>query len=302
MSDPQEDGRQSAAREWFLSLQSTICSHVESLEREAPGPYADPDRAPGVFEAKAWARTGADGLPGGGGRSAMLHGRLFEKAGVHFSAVFGRFSPEFAKQIPGADADAQFWAAGVSLILHPWSPHVPTVHMNTRYVATSKRWFGGGADLTPMLDRRRTQGDKDAQAFHEAFRGACERHPDSASYARFKEWCDDYFFLKHRNEFRGIGGIFFDYLDSAREDGPGFAGDFAFVRDVGETFCAVYPHIVRRNWSEAWSEADRAEQLKRRGRYVEFNLLYDRGTIFGLNTGGNVETILSSMPPLAAWP
>ena len=282
------DEQQQRARDWFDSLRDRICTAFEDIEREA-GSEAS-------FTYTPWERTDHSGEPGGGGVRGQMAGKVFEKVGVNVSTVGGTFSPEFARTIPGAGEDPSFFATGISLVAHMANPHVPAVHMNTRFLATTKRWFGGGADLNPAIPR-----EEDTATFHARLRAACAAH-DPTFYTRFSKWADEYFFIPHRGVQRGAGGIFYDHLECFEPgEGPTFEENFAFTRDVGEAFLDVFPQIVRRRMSTTFDDADLQRLLEFRGRYVEFNLLYDRGTLFGLKTGGNIDAILMSLPPLASW-
>lgn len=286
------DEKKAKASAWFEELRDIICAEFVAIEKE----YAENDNEAGFFERKSWQRVNEHSpnhnKDGGGGQISMMFGQVFEKVGVNISTVYGHFSPKFRKQIPGAeDNGGEFWASGISLVAHMKNPHVPAVHMNTRMIVTSKQWFGGGMDLTPALPK-----EQDTEAFHAANKDCCDRHPDVVQYQELRDWCARYFFLPHRDEERGIGGTFYDQLNSDNWD-----KDFAFTQDVGKTFIDVFPQIVRRNMHLESNAEDHAKLLEKRGRYVEFNLLHDRGTKFGLMTGGNVEGILMSMPPAATW-
>ncbi|NQV43801.1 MAG: oxygen-dependent coproporphyrinogen oxidase [Rhodospirillales bacterium] len=296
--------RKQQAQDWFRALRDRLCAALEACEDDTPGPNGTGDMPAGRFERAEWsrgeaadqARGGGDeesgGADGGGGvMSVLREGRVFEKAGVNISTVSGTFSEEMRARIPGADVDPRFWAAGISVVIHPRSPMVPAAHMNTRMIVTTRGWFGGGGDLTPVFP-----DDVETKAFHDAYRQACDAH-DPGYYAKFKKWCDEYFYLPHRQEARGVGGIFYDNLDTGD-----WEEDFAFTRDVGTAFVDVYPKLVREKFGLEWTDEQRQAQRVKRGRYVEFNLLYDRGTLFGLKTGGNTDAILMSMPPDVAWP
>jgi coproporphyrinogen III oxidase len=279
---PPLDDEQQIARDWFEQLRDRICAAFESIERDAGGDAA--------FDYTPWDRIDPDGTPGGGGVRGVMKGRVFEKVGVNVSTVGGHLDSEFGKTIHGAGEDPRFFATGISLVAHMANPHVPAVHMNCRFLATTKRWFGGGADLNPPLPRT-----EDTEDFHAALRAACEAHPGPGDYPRYAKWAEDYFYIPHRKVHRGVGGIFFDHLEGE------FEPNFAFVQAVGEAFLDAFPRIVRRRMAEAASDADRAALLAYRGRYAEFNLVYDRGTLFGLKTGGNIDAILMSLPPVATW-
>ena len=287
------DTHKERAAAWFAKLRDNLCTALEAAENEVQGPNFSSKGEPGAFEKKTWKRPASDGTNdvGGGGVMSVLRGRVFEKAGVNVSTVWGEFSEEFRKNIPGAAEDPRFWASGISVVIHPRSPLVPAAHMNTRMIVTTKGWFGGGGDLTPVFPE-----DKETQRFHRAYQKACDSH-DESYYEKFKKWCDEYFYLPHRDEARGVGGIFYDNVNTGN-----WEDDFAFTKDVGQAFVETYPELARAKMDLSWTDEQRQAQRIKRGRYVEFNLLYDRGTLFGLKTGGNTEAILMSLPPDTSWP
>ena len=274
--------KKALASKWFAALRDDICAAFEAIEDSV----ATKQKPGGRFERKSWNRDG-----GGGGEMSLMRGQVFEKVGVNISTVFGSFSDDFKAEIRGAETDGAFWASGISLVAHMQNPHVPAAHMNTRFICTSQNWFGGGGDLTPLLPDAEAGAD-----FHAGLKAACDRH-DPDYYAKYKKWCDEYFYLPHRDEPRGAGGIFYDNLNSGD-----WSADFAFTQDVGRGFRDAYVDIVKSRMNKSWTDAERHQQLVRRGRYVEFNLLYDRGTLFGVKTSGNLEAILMSMPPEVRWP
>ena len=277
------------AKQWFEDLRDSICSEFEALVREAGSEAA--------FERTAWNREEEGNADPGGGVRAVMKGKVFEKVGVNVSTVHGSFAPEFARTIHGAEESPEFTATGISLVAHMANPHVPAVHMNTRFLVTGKAWFGGGADLNPPIPY-----EADTEEFHAAFRAACARH-NPTYYERFSKWAEDYFFIPHRGVHRGVGGIFYDHLECSGEDGGDAAWErnFAFTQDVGRAFLEVFPRLVRHRMETEFTPEDKRTQLEWRGRYAEFNLVYDRGTLFGLKTGGNIDAILMSLPPEAVW-
>ena len=287
------DTHKECAAAWFAELRDNLCTALEAAENEVQGPNFSSKGEPGAFKKKTWKRPASDGAndAGGGGVMSVLRGRVFEKAGVNVSTVWGEFSEEFRKNIPGAAEDPRFWASGISVVIHPRSPLVPAAHMNTRMIVTTKGWFGGGGDLTPVFPE-----DEETQRFHRAYQKACDSH-DESYYEKFKKWCDEYFYLPHRDEARGVGGIFYDNVNTGN-----WEDDFAFTKDVGQAFVETYPELARAKMDLSWTDEQRQAQRIKRGRYVEFNLLYDRGTLFGLKTGGNTEAILMSLPPDTSWP
>jgi len=293
MSEAYSDKQKTKASAWFEKLRDDLCATLEAIEDDVEGPNVSSQGKPGRFEPTAWKRAASEDAEshGGGGVMSMLRGRVFEKAGVNVSTVFGAFSEEFRERIPGAADDPRFWASGISVVIHPRSPLVPAAHMNTRMIVTTKGWFGGGSDLTPVFAE-----EEETARFHKAYKEVCDAH-DPAYYPKFKQWCDEYFFLPHRNEPRGVGGIFYDNVNTGD-----WEADFALTQDVGRAFLQTYPVIARAKMNLAWNDEQRQAQRVKRGRYVEFNLLYDRGTIFGLKTNGNTEAILMSLPPDTAWP